>query len=138
MIERWLLLSLVSAVSFGLATVLVKDVMLRGTGPLPVMLWVYVIVFSGMIFYTLFSGVSLKFPSFRTLLAGMLTLLGTVSLYLAFDVAGNPGYVYAVSSVSIAIATALSVFLLGLRINLVGAAGVMLIFAGIILLSMVR
>ncbi len=141
LINNWFLIALIGMLSFaGMALTLKK---LTYSLPTPLIL-LYLFVVTSLIYlgYNLRCGVSLKIgwtTILLILLASILAFIGNICDVEALRLAPNAGYASAVKSGQILVITVAAYFLFkDQQISWQGASGVIMIFAGIVLLAMQR
>ena len=137
--EFWFILSLVSAVGFGVLAVLWKVVMEELSPPLT-LAYLFILYLCLLLPYLL-SSERLVFPSrnimFLLVVSALIGVVANLAVFKAYQLSPNPGYVRAVSSASIIVATTLSIWLFKLKPDFQGILGTILIFAGLLMLAKV-
>ena len=137
---NWFVLSLVSAIGFGIIPLLLKSLE-QAYSPQIVMAWYYSIV---AIFLWIFSSFTTKlsFPSLKNsgtlLILSILAAVADLAILYAYKYASNAGYPRSIQAFSIVIATVLSAIVYRQFPSTIGIIGVLFIFIGVILLSGIK
>lgn len=137
---NWFLLSLVSAIGFGIIPLFLKSIQ-QAIAPQLVMAWYYSIV---AILLWIFSSWTTKMVipdaknSILILIVSVLAAIADLSIFTAYKFASNAGYPRSIQAFSIVIATILSAVLYHQFPSAVGIIGTIFIFAGVVLLSGLR
>lgn len=137
--SEWVSYAIIAAISFGTLTVLWRLAM-KELSPTMVLLYALIVTTIGVAGWL---GLTEKFspPTSQTLLLlilafGVLGTLANIAVFKSISLAPNPGYVGAVQSTGIIIATLLSLAVFSLKPNIYGLAGVTLVVAGVGLLNL--
>jgi len=138
-LEFWFILSLVSAVGFGVLAVLWKVIM-EELPPSVTLAYLFIFYLCFLLPYLL-SSKKFAFPSKNVMLllvvSALVGLVANLTVFKAYQLSPNPGYVRAVSSASIIVATTISIWLFKLKPDLQGILGTILIFIGLLMLAKV-
>jgi uncharacterized membrane protein len=135
MIELWVLYSLVAFLGYFLINFFLK--VLASENPFMVTLLVYAAAAVAM-FIVLLPKMefSIDFrPALIAIILGVLSAFTTVVALKALDIAPNPGYAVSIYSANFVLLAIVSVFAFGSSFNLMKFIGVLLTFAGMIMLS---
>lgn len=137
--NNWFALAFISAFFFGVQTILTKVVLERGLSSslittyffsiTSVFLWIYIFITQRVI---------LPHTSvfWLLLLIGIVALISNLTLFKSYQLADNPGYVRAISSLGILIVFVLALFTFDLKFNVMSGLGILLITVGTIILSL--
>ena len=137
---NWFVLSLVSAIGFGIIPLLLK-VLQQTYSPQIIMAWYYSIV---AIILWIFSSFTTKIsvPSLKNaglvLLVSILAAIADLSIFYAYKLVSNAGYPRSVQAFSVIIATVLSAIVYRQFPSTLGIVGVVFIFIGVVLLSGIK
>ncbi len=135
---NWFSLALISAFFFGVQTLFTKVVLNTGLSSSLVTAYVFTITSIFLWVYVFFTQ-KIALPSTQVswvfVIMGVIALISNLTLFRSYQLTANPGYVRAVSSLSILITLLISLFVFHLKLNFASAAGAVLVTAGTILLA---
>ncbi len=137
---NWFILSLITAFSFTVMTLLFRITTDKGLPPLTgffYILLVATILFGFYNFSIKESFIINKNIIIILIIAGIFSFIGNAAGSKALAAAPNPGYAQAVGSFRIVLITFTSIFLFALKPNILGILGSISVFIGLFLLSMV-
>jgi len=137
---NWFVLSLVSAIGFGIIPLFIKSLQ-QSLSPQVVMAWYYSIVAIILWIFSFFTS-KITVPSLKNsmliMVVSIIAAIADLSIFYAYKLVLNAGYPRSVQAFSIIIATILSVIVYKQFPSTTGVVGVIFIFIGVVLLSGVR
>lgn len=143
-LPSWFIYALVPLFGFSIAIVLWKIIMNKGLSPLLTTTYTFTITAIMLLGYVLITQKSL-FPSslqspfiISLLIVGcVIVAISNVASFTSVKLASNPGYTRAVTSGSILLIYIISMFVFKVRFDVIAFIGILLIMAGVVLLSRV-
>jgi uncharacterized membrane protein len=139
MLNNWVLSGIGAAICFTGMTLVIKKLLLIGINPLVLNMFLFGFVLIGFICWVSISKTPVNFSwaiLALLILAAVFSLLGNFLDVTAIKLAPNPGYASTLKASQIALITLLSPILLGAALSIRALAGVVLVFVGVLLLSM--
>lgn len=139
-LENWFVYALIGTIGFSFMTLLIRYITTKELSPALTMTYLFTIA---AVVLWLYSGATEKItmPSKWILIsliaASVLSAGGNILMTTSIKIAPNPGYTQAVIATNIILVTALSIVLFSLKVQPIAIIGVILIFAGVIVLSLV-
>lgn len=137
---NWFVLSLVSAMGFGIIPLLLK-VLQQTYSPQIIMAWYYSIVAIVLWIFSSFT-TKISVPSLKNaglvLLVSILAAIADLSIFYAYKLVSNAGYPRSIQAFSVIIATVLSAIVYRQFPSTLGMVGVVFIFIGVVLLSGIK
>lgn len=135
----WFAYSLIGMVSFALMILLYKKLLLLGLNPTTLNLYIFGLVFIGLLFVTLKSKTPVSVSKniiILLLVTSVFSLIGNTSQLKAFDKAPNPGYAVAVLSTQVILVTVLSKILFGSDFSFWKIVGIVVTMLGIAIIAL--
>ncbi|MCL5439165.1 MAG: EamA family transporter [Patescibacteria group bacterium] len=138
--NNWFILSLVSAIGFGIIPLFLKTIQQK-VPPQLAMAWYYSIVAIILWVVSLLT-TKITIPDIKNssllIIVSILAAIADLSIFYAYKLTSNVGYARSVQAFSIVIALILSSVLYRQFPNIIGVIGTIIIFLGVVMLSGVK
>jgi len=140
MLNNWLLLSLISAIGFGVVPLFLKSIE-QFVSP-QITIAIYYSFASIILWIIAFATTKVKMPDSRhfipILIVALIAAVSDLAIFYAYKVASNAGFPRSVQALSILIATVLSAVLYRQFPGTIGVLGTILVLSGVVVLSFIK
>ena len=138
--NNWFILSLASAVGFGIIPLFLKSV--QQTVSPQIVIAIYYSFASIILWIVAFTTTKVKMPDTKQfiliLIVAAIAAASDLAIFYAYKIASNAGFPRSIQAFSIVIATILSAILYHQFPGAIGILGTILIFSGVVMLAFVK